>query len=521
MAQPQQQQPVGAPPVAVVAPESPLSQLSAYSATSTRFIGSFVSFCDRCSIDMASDVAAALKTVIVLSMKFIDKRALLELAVPGGYVDWEFVEMNVGGALGPGTGVGGQGVSAADRRKYIGNAMGDVPVWLQLVRFIDFGPLEMNDLLIKKKYPPLWCIYKALKDAGVLMSESVSRSGGGDTAATAGGKRLPPQGGKSAGLMRFDDACKLCILNNVVGLQSRTVMDQYTSAKLGKASISVCTNVVSALADERHESDVYLATMQYLLGIIQIDLTQLHGQIQHYRQTVEARRLTWRLKHMAVRHTRPSMRDVAMRVAGRSDSGSLGIGASAFGDVNSDAQSTLGGASVGNGGGAVGASPISFDYFCDAVRFPNSMSRLLRARCYLICCMEHAFDYRMHTEKLVTKDVSTALNRNSVVMPDVKSVGAAIDTIALAGEPFPELNSFRQRCFVSFNVKNRRNLTMTVALQLYVAAYQKRDIWRQCWKNVYPVMSSQIARDVETFVEATPIAADSFVHILKNSTPFY
>lgn len=66
----------------------------------------------------------------------------------------------------------------------------------------------------------------------------------------------------------------------------------------------------------------------------------------------------------------------------------------------------------------------------------------------------------------------------------------------------------------------RRILTLTQVLHLYIAAYQKKDLWKQCWKGVYPIMSTQISKDVELFVQNVPFATDPFMHIIKTSTPF-
>jgi hypothetical protein len=35
---------------------------------------------------------------------------------------------------------------------------------------------------------------------------------------------------------------------------------------------------------------------------------------------------------------------------------------------------------------------------------------------------------------------------------------------------------------------------MTQVLHLYVAAYQKKDVWKLCWKRIYPIMSTQISK---------------------------
>ena len=154
------------------------------------------------------------------------------------------------------------------------------------------------------------------------------------------------------------------------------------------------------------------------------------------------------------------------------------------------------------------------------VRFPNSMSRLLRSRCYLLCSMSHVFDYHPYVETMVTKDVGEALKANAVAMPDQRSISAAINTITMHGAPFPELHEFRQRCFVSFSLHHKKKLTLTMALQLYIAAYQKRDVWKAVWKDIFPVMSSQISQNVENFTKNKPFAVEKFVHILKNSMPF-
>jgi hypothetical protein len=45
-------------------------------------------------------------------------------------------------------------------------------------------------------------------------------------------------------------------------------------------------------------------------------------------------------------------------------------------------------------------------------------------------------------------------------------------------------------------------------------------MWKQLWTCIYPVISPQIIRDVEAFVEKTPFAVKPFVEILKTSSPF-
>ena len=146
--------------------------------------------------------------------------------------------------------------------------------------------------------------------------------------------------------------------------------------------------------------------------------------------------------------------------------------------------------------------------------------------------------------------MARALSDNPVTIPDAASVHMAIESLAMNVRPFDEINQFRTRCFMSFASHQKRNLTLTQVghsllayhgflcllesrnqfttiitnatqvLKLYIAAYQYRPIWKQVWTSVYPVISPQIIRDVETFVGSVPFAVLPFIQILKTSSPF-
>jgi hypothetical protein len=105
-------------------------------------------------------------------------------------------------------------------------------------------------------------------------------------------------------------------------------------------------------------------------------------------------------------------------------------------------------------------------------------------------------------------------------MPDVNSMYMAIDSLAMNIRPFDEINQFRTKCFISFARHQSKNLSLTQVLKLYVAAYQFKPIWKQLWTSIYPVISPQIIRDVETFATNTPFAVKPFIEILKTSSPF-
>ena len=148
------------------------------------------------------------------------------------------------------------------------------------------------------------------------------------------------------------------------------------------------------------------------------------------------------------------------------------------------------------------------------------MSNLRRLRCYLLACQGHHIDYAKHLDELVPRDVAKTLAEHPVSIPDADSVYMGIDSLGMSIRPFDELNQFRTKCFLSFASHQKRNLSLTQVMKLYVAAYQYKPIWKKLWTTVYPVISPQIIRDVETFVASTPFAVGPFVEILKTSSPF-
>lgn len=159
---------------------------------------------------------------------------------------------------------------------------------------------------------------------------------------------------------------------------------------------------------------------------------------------------------------RPSMRDVASRMNNNNNNGSSVVTSSYYNhqkDIGSSASSVssfpansiiLPSSSVSvtsnnnnnnsflssyecGGGGMISTT---MQKFSDSVRFPNSMSRLLKMRCYLLASQAHSFDYTAHTSTIVPRDVSASLNCNPVTFPDVGCLCNAIESLTISSAPF-------------------------------------------------------------------------------------
>ncbi len=48
---------------------------------------------------------------------------------------------------------------------------------------------------------------------------------------------------EAGGALKFNDACKLLVLNNIDGLTSRMVIELFTSEKLKRNTHTICTGV--------------------------------------------------------------------------------------------------------------------------------------------------------------------------------------------------------------------------------------------------------------------------------------
>jgi len=84
--------------------------------------------------------------------------------------------------------------------------------------------------------------------------------------------------------------------------------------------------------------------------------------------------------------------------------------------------------------------------------------------------------------------------------------------------PFKELTDFKNTCFRSFPLSHTQRMTLSDALRLYACAYQPSHCWRDLWKMQLSLMSPQISKDVEFFVQKVPFADRAFVSLLCSSS---
>ena len=211
---------------------------------------------DEYNIDQKDLPSLVIKTTVI-SLKYIDNRALFEALFPDQFADWKLAERNL----------------------KLTNALGDTEPWLCLLGLLDWPSLA-NDKLMEKSHPPLAQIKAALK------AQNLDQPG-------------------------WTVACRVLILQLIQGLQSMHAIELLTSRLLQKNTRDSTMHLLASLYDSKHLPSAYFDTLQYILSPPNISinssiLTQTMAIISTQR---EEHKLNMKLKSMQMVALRPRLRD--------------------------------------------------------------------------------------------------------------------------------------------------------------------------------------------------------------------
>lgn len=127
------------------------------SESKIRAISSLLNLCERATISIQREgISNAVKAIMIICMKYVDKESLFKAVLPEVYIDWDYVK---GQSLLP----TGAASSSMTLKK---NLLGDCSTWLHVMQFIDFGEPRLPDRQLQKQYPPLYCMHSAVAAAG-------------------------------------------------------------------------------------------------------------------------------------------------------------------------------------------------------------------------------------------------------------------------------------------------------------------------------------------------------------------
>lgn len=161
-----------------------------------------------------------------------------------------------------------------------------------------------------------------------------------------------------------------------------------------------------------------------------------------------------------------------------------------------------------------------FQGFVNKMRFPHSLNINIQQRAYwLVSQPEHVFQWRNYVRDFLPKEFSSdLLAYGSILTPETEMISEVLHKTFLVGPPFPDLQTFRNVCLCNLPTVERENMTMNEVFRLYVAAYQHRNIWKEIWKQIKPILSTQIIKDVEQYVYKFPIDSNSVACVILFGT---
>lgn len=159
----------------------------------------------------------------------------------------------------------------------------------------------------------------------------------------------------------------------------------------------------------------------------------------------------------------------------------------------------------------------NFRDWSQLIGFPNVFSLHMRHRLYFLMSQTHIPSPEDRVQD-ITRDVyvCNSLRNAAVNKPEVDTLYKVIASLRITEEPFKELHDFRCECLNAFPVTQLNAMKLNDLLHLYVCAYQHPLVWKDIWKQLVPLLSHQVIRDVETFVEKRPFNFNAVLGIMNN-----
>jgi hypothetical protein len=330
------------------------------------------------------------------------------------------------------------------------NTLGDLHLWLPLLDLCTWDGLER----FETAHPPLVDMRAGLRLACL----------------DVGGTQLP---------------CQLLILHMLHGIPSLAAFQMLTCRALNKDTGKSSTLLLARLSDSPYPPPVYEALFALLLGsCLSIDVAKLEG---HFRASQTRRAClasAMRIKQQGMCTGRPRLSDRATPTEEQK--------------IRLD---------------SVHGTWESFRGFCQLHQFPNVLSETVKHRLYFLAAQTQ-WDWRPRVMDVLCHagDMSTRIGEYPVSRPDLHILHLCIDGLAMDGRPpFQQMLDFRAVCFRNFPSSVVQHMTLTQVLRLYVCAYHPPGVWKDLWKLQLCLLSTQITKACESFVEQNPFAVDSFM----------
>ena len=185
--------------------------------------------------------------VLIMSLKYVDRKQIFESLFPGDFVDWERTQQS----------------------------LGDAATWLSLLSLMHWNTLpetmQVRDQLLEET-------------KAALKACNLDCSG-------------------------WDVACKVLLLQLIHCLQSVHAIELFTSRILKRSTREGTMMFLANMYDKKHLPETYTKTLSYILGSVNMDVDLLNQTMSIIAKQREERTLNMRLKSIQLVALRPRLRD--------------------------------------------------------------------------------------------------------------------------------------------------------------------------------------------------------------------
>ena len=210
------------------------------------------------------DLRALVLKLVILSVKYVSRKALWSSRFGEDYVDWDLVDAATGGKK---------------------NVLGGCAEWLGLLAFCAWDDLAKREGEIQTGHPPLHLLRRNMRDCALDT---------GDGAA-------------------WTLVCKLFLLMLVQGLSCMHALEVLTCGVFKRNTHAGCMELLAKQAEHLFTPEQYEAALRYGLEHCKVDSAALEQTQALCQASMEDRKLCLKMSRMTVMEGRPRLRDRVTR----------------------------------------------------------------------------------------------------------------------------------------------------------------------------------------------------------------
>ena len=426
----------------------------------------YVDFCRNSAIDSVNPLSV--RKIVIANVRSIAQREVFSSLFGSGessFMDWDYVDANM----------------PSGERNYIGSASDCIT----FAEYFQFYKIEeaFKEHAVTENPEMITRVITDLRECK-LGFENVPR----DAMSTPISNPEEAHAIQEAGVS-YTHMLRMFLLQNLHSISGSSVLEQYCTRVLKRSVREDVLNFLARCSDYRYTVDAYNEAIGWVIQRL-VPSPEFASQLNAHLSQRETVATIMKAKVVQISSGRPRLLDKVKRVRNMSS-------------VTTDSGVVLTGTAID-----------TFDGWCTRVRFPNTISHRLKKRLYLVMSMPN-INHRTIVNGYVQKGLADDVLKQIIAMPDENTLADTISRLNIQMAPFPELLEFNKRAFRALPPNSVAEMSILTAMQLYICAYQQKEIWTKCWTYIYPVLSTQVIKDVEDFVTSTPVNEAKLLSLIK------